>query len=63
MEKKSVRKPIWMVIEPFFYPHSEGYLRAILQDKSILETFDIVYVYGAETSQRKLMCAFGAGTG
>ena len=56
MEKKSVRKPIWMVIEPFFYPHSEGYLRAILQDKTILQTFDIVYVYGAETSQQKLMC-------
>ena len=49
-------KPIWMVIEPFFYPHSEGYLRAILQDKTILQTFDIVYVYGAETSQQKLMC-------
>ena len=63
MEKKSVRKPIWMVIEPFFYPHSEGYVRAILQDKSILEAFDIVYVYGSETSQRKLMCAFGGGTG
>ena len=58
MEKKSVRKPIWMVIEPFFYPHSEGYLRAILQDKTILQTFDIVYVYGAETSQQKLMCEF-----
>ena len=56
MKKKSVRKPIWMVIEPFFYPHSEGYLRAIFQDKSILETFDIVYVYGAETAQQKLMC-------
>lgn len=56
MEKKSVGKPIWMVIEPFFYPHSEGYLRAILQDKTILQTFDIVYVYGAETSQQKLMC-------
>ena len=63
MEKKSVRKPIWMVIEPFFYPHSEGYLRAIFQDKSILETFDIVYVYGSETSQRKLMCALGEALG
>ena len=64
MKKQSSRKPVWVVIEPFFYPHSEGYLRAILQDKSILETFDILYVYGGEISQQKLMCeleeAFGS---
>ena len=46
MERKISATPIWLLVEPTFYPHSEGYLRAILEDEEIRKGFEIVYVYG-----------------
>jgi glycosyltransferase involved in cell wall biosynthesis len=56
MIKENLSKPIWLVLEPFFYPHSEGYLRAIIDDENIRKKFDIVYIYGGVESQMGLMC-------
>lgn len=46
MKKQFSPKPVWLIVEPFFYIHSVGYLKTILQDDQIREVFDIVFVYG-----------------
>lgn len=46
MKSLSSPKPVWVVVEPFFYIHSVGYLKTILQDERTRKIFDIVFIYG-----------------
>lgn len=46
MKNQNLPKPVWIIIEPFFFIHSVGYMRAILQDKYARDNYELVYIYG-----------------